>query len=201
MHSRGWNGSSPPPVSRVFRAQYNGLRVRNRSSYVIRGTTPIVGSGATMSYIAWESKKSGGEWLQRKGEVFASAPRRKHVVVWVMYVVRRRVVRIQEDLVTAPHAANRVRMCSIRHMKETDRMVESLLYPCVPRSRDVAEQWTMNLTRLRWKHSMRKHRWSSDIAIGMTNSIVGWVGSRAGLHCKITDTEEYRNFNCSYRRF
>ena len=35
------------------------------------------------------------------------------------------------------------------------RMVEGLLYPCMSRSRAVAEQWTMNRTRLRWKHGMR----------------------------------------------
>ena len=57
-----------------------------------------------------------------------------------MYVVRHRFERIQEDLVMAPHAADRVRMFSNRHMKETDRMVEGLLYPCVSWSRDVAEQ-------------------------------------------------------------
>ena len=73
-------------------------------------------------------------------EVFASAPRRKHVVVSVMYVVRRQVVRIQEDLIMAAHATDRVRMCCNRHIKETDRMVEGLLYPCVSTSQDVAEQ-------------------------------------------------------------
>jgi len=40
----------------------------------------------------------------------------------------------------ASHAADRVRMCSNRHVKEIDRMVQGLVYPCVSRSWDVPEQ-------------------------------------------------------------
>ena len=128
-----------------------------------------------MSHIAWASRRRCGERLHWRGEVvelFASAPRRKHEVAWEMYAVRHRVVRIQEDVVMAPHAVDRGRMCPNTHTKETDRMVEGLLFPQVSRSRGSAEQWTMNRTWLRWKHSARKCRWSTDIGMILEDTAV-----------------------------
>jgi hypothetical protein len=87
-------------------------------------------------------------------EVFTYALRQKHVVGCVIYVVRHRVVRIQQGLVMMSYAVDCVRMCSNTHMKETDRLVEGLLYPCVSRSRDacLAVNHELYVTALEARH-------------------------------------------------
>ena len=122
-----------------------------------------------MSHVAWESRRRGGEWLQWRGkvvEVFASAPRRKHVVDWMMYVVRHGFLRIQDGLVMAPHAADRVRYV-FQQAHEGNRSYGSgFAVPYVSRPRDVAEQWTV---RDCGGSTACGNKWSSDIPIGMTN--------------------------------